>query len=229
MRNAALRHVWLDCTHLEQESFGKHFPTILQKCRERGLDPATQMLPVVPAAHYCCGGIRTDVHGQTSVSHLYAIGESACTGLHGTNRLASNSLPEALVFAARASKHATAGKKSPPFLPGECKTKLTTSKQKKHATAEKKHLQDVMNGISIVTTELELLKAASIVDSLHDRWNRYSDGITADVAELKNMIVVARLIVNASLRQMQNTVSPLKSQTHALAPQFTDELNRLPA
>lgn len=99
MLRGASSHVLLDVTHLEPARLREHFPTIHAHCLTRGLDISRQSIPVVPAAHYSCGGIATDLHGASDVPHLYAIGEVACTGLHGANRMASNSLLECLVFA----------------------------------------------------------------------------------------------------------------------------------
>jgi L-aspartate oxidase len=92
-------HVYLDGTHLGAETWAHRFPTILGSCREHGIDPVTEPIPVVPAAHYASGGVKTDLRGRTSIAGLYACGETACTGVHGANRLASNSLLEGLVFA----------------------------------------------------------------------------------------------------------------------------------
>ncbi|MEQ4538478.1 MAG: L-aspartate oxidase [Billgrantia sp.] len=99
MQRTGSPHVWLDVTHLGEAAIRHHFPTIHAHCLSRGLDITRQPIPVVPAAHYSCGGIATDLDGYSSVPHLYAIGEVACTGLHGANRMASNSLLECLVFA----------------------------------------------------------------------------------------------------------------------------------
>jgi L-aspartate oxidase len=98
---AGTDHVYLDGRHLGRQEWERRFPTILASCREHGIDPVTELIPVVPAAHYVSGGIRTDLFGRTSVPGLYACGEAACTGVHGANRLASNSLLEGLVFAER--------------------------------------------------------------------------------------------------------------------------------
>lgn len=98
-------HVWLDIRHLGKEAIAHHFPTILAHCATRGLDITQQPIPVVPAAHYSCGGVATDDKGATHVANLYAIGETACTGLHGANRMASNSLLECLVYARSCAKH----------------------------------------------------------------------------------------------------------------------------
>jgi L-aspartate oxidase len=101
MKINGTEHVWLDCRHMNLEKFIHHFPNIYEKCKSIGIDVAQQMIPVSPAAHYSCGGIKTDEWGRTSINHLYAAGECASTGLHGANRLASNSLLEAMVFAHR--------------------------------------------------------------------------------------------------------------------------------
>lgn len=104
MKRRGTAHVYLDCRHLEQEAFRSHFYTIYNYCCAIGLDPAVHLLPVVPVAHYQCGGIAVDRHAKTSVKRLYAIGECAHTGLHGSNRLASNSLLEAVVYAHQAAE-----------------------------------------------------------------------------------------------------------------------------
>ncbi|MBR9904711.1 MAG: L-aspartate oxidase [Gammaproteobacteria bacterium] len=99
IQRSSLGHVWLDIRHLGEQAIRHHFPTILAHCASRGIDITQQAIPVVPAAHYSCGGVATNLQGATDVAHLYAIGETACTGLHGANRMASNSLLECLVFA----------------------------------------------------------------------------------------------------------------------------------
>ena len=106
MRRAGVDHVWLDATGISAERLEERFPAILEGCREKGVDARVARIPVVPAAHYMCGGVITDLEGRTTVPGLYACGEVACTGVHGANRLASNSLPEALVFAERAAQSA---------------------------------------------------------------------------------------------------------------------------
>ena len=99
IQRGTLGHVWLDIRHLGEQAIHHHFPTILAHCASRGIDITRQAIPVVPAAHYSCGGVATNLQGATDVANLYAIGETACTGLHGANRMASNSLLECLVFA----------------------------------------------------------------------------------------------------------------------------------
>ncbi|MEU7855775.1 L-aspartate oxidase [Nonomuraea sp. NPDC049141] len=111
MRESGQSHVFLDGRHFGEDRWKTRFPTIYEVCREHGIDPATEPIPVAPAAHYASGGVRTDLHGRTSIEGLYACGEVACTGVHGANRLASNSLLEGLVFAERiaADIHAVRG------------------------------------------------------------------------------------------------------------------------
>ncbi len=105
MKQNGTDHVYLDVTHKDPEETKKHFPNIYEKCLSLGIDITKDMIPVAPAAHYLCGGIKVDLDGQSSIDRLYAIGECSCTGLHGGNRLASNSLIEAVVYADSAAKH----------------------------------------------------------------------------------------------------------------------------
>jgi L-aspartate oxidase len=112
-------HLWLDATGLGREALERDFPTVTAACRQRGIDPVTEPVPVAPGAHYACGGIEADMDGRTSVAGLFAVGEAASTGVHGANRLASNSLSECFVFARRAAADALgqADSERPPAPP----------------------------------------------------------------------------------------------------------------
>src|SRR5690606_11814360 len=130
MKRLGADHVLLDISHRPAEFIKSHFPTIYQRCLEYGYDMTRQPLPVVPAAHYTCGGVLTDLHGRTDIPGLYAIGEVAYTGLHGATRLASNSLLECLVFGATAADHigrALTGPTASPHLPPWDESRVTDS------------------------------------------------------------------------------------------------------
>jgi L-aspartate oxidase len=103
-RAIAARHTWLDCRHLGEDLLEREFPTVMKACRAAGIDPRRDLIPVTPAAHYFIGGVQTDLDGRSSIPRLYAVGECSATGVHGANRLAGNSLAEALVFARRAAR-----------------------------------------------------------------------------------------------------------------------------
>ena len=105
MRETGTEHVWLDARHFDADTWAHHFPTILASCRSHGIDPASELIPVAPACHYASGGVATDLHGRTTLPGLFATGEVACSGVHGANRLASNSLLEGLVFSRRIAAH----------------------------------------------------------------------------------------------------------------------------
>ena len=107
MRKEGTNHVWLSMKTIEPEQLESHFPNIVKHCRDHGYNVPKDMIPVVPAQHYFMGGIKVDLHSKTSMGQLYAIGETACNGVHGKNRLASNSLLESLVFAKRAANEMT--------------------------------------------------------------------------------------------------------------------------
>ncbi len=197
--------VFLDVTHLAPDEIKAHFPTIYARCLSFGIDITTDWIPVVPAAHYSCGGVRTDLQGRTTIDRLYACGETASTGVHGANRLASNSLLEALVFGKRAAKNALAdlGEPSiaeadygtPPALGGAGTTNLAQIDALRH------RLQTVMQKyVGIVRSDARLAKAAAAIQALRVEMDLvFNDSVLSDAGlELRNMIDVAGLIVQSA-------------------------------
>lgn len=200
--------MFLDCRHLDKEAFTAHFPTIYEKCLSIGVDPMKDMIPVVPACHYMCGGIRTDELGRNNIQRLYAVGECTCTGLHGANRLASNSLLEALVFGHRAGLDIVANIDAAPFKSGipDWNASGTTDPQEMVLiTQSTKELKEIMSSyVGIVRTNMRLKRA---MDRLHLLYTETEDlynstTISPQLCELRNLITIAYLITrSASMRR----------------------------
>jgi L-aspartate oxidase len=194
---------------MDAEKFIHHFPNIYEKCKSLGIDVAQHMIPVAPAAHYSCGGIKTDEWGRTSITNLYASGECASTGLHGANRLASNSLLEAMVFSHRSYMDAVDKIKKAEdvqtVLP-EWNAKGTSQpKEMILITQSLKELQQVMSDyVGIVRNDIRLQRAMRRLDLLWEETeNLYrSSSISPQIMELRNMITVGYLITKgASFRK----------------------------
>lgn len=204
MKRTGTEHVYLDCKHMGKEKFIHHFPNIYQKCLSLGIDVMQQMIPVAPAAHYSCGGIKTDEWGRTSIRNLYACGECASTGLHGANRLASNSLLEAMVFAHRC------------FI-DTCKqidqlsliehlpdwNALGTAEPREMIliTQSLKELQQIMSDyVGIVRTDIRLSRAMKRLDLLFEETEQLyrSTKVSPQLCELRNLITVGYLIVKGA-------------------------------
>jgi L-aspartate oxidase len=209
MKIGGTEHVWLDCTHMDIEKFIHHFPNIYEKCKSLGIDVAKNLIPVAPAAHYSCGGIKTDEWGRTSIKHLYAAGECASTGLHGANRLASNSLLEAMVFAHRSYMDAVEKIKllddQQPELPGWDAEGTRQPKEMILITQSLKELQQVMSDyVGIVRNDKRLQRAMRRLDLLWEETEELyrSSSISPQIMELRNMITVGYLITKgASFRK----------------------------
>ena len=201
--------VFLDITHQPREFLEKRFPAIYAKCLECGIDMATQPIPVVPAAHYQCGGVVTAPDGRTELSGLWAVGEVGCTGLHGANRLASNSLLEALVVAHRAAR--AIEKERPPFredfIP-EWRSGLAQDPDELvviyHNWREIRQL--MWDYVGIVRTTKRLQRAASRLRSLNAEVQEYywNYKMTVDLVELRNLVLVASLIVDCALARHES-------------------------
>lgn len=208
MKRTGTEHVWLDCRHFNKEKFIEHFPNIYEKCLSIGIDITKSMIPVAPAAHYSCGGIKTDEWGRSSIKNLYACGECASTGLHGANRLASNSLLEAMVFAHRCFLDVTEKAAAVSFnkqLPDWNATGTTEPREMILITQSLKELQQVMSDyVGIVRNDIRLQRALRRLDLLWEETEQLyeSSTLSPQLLELRNMITVGYLIVKgASFRK----------------------------
>lgn len=208
MKRGGTEHVWLDCRHMDKDRFLEHFPNIYSKCRSIGIDPAHDMIPVAPAAHYSCGGIKVDEWGRSSIHRLYACGECSSTGLHGANRLASNSLLEALVFSHRCYLDGIRQAEAAPFMENvpEWKSEGTTEPDEMILiTQSLKELQLLMTDyVGIVRTYTRLQRATKRLDLLHEEIETLYEktAVSPQLCEVRNLITVGYLIVKeASFRK----------------------------
>jgi L-aspartate oxidase len=202
---------FLDMTHLPKSFLIDHFPNIHATCKEFGIDIAVQPIPIVPAAHYLCGGVVTDLMGRTSIPHLYAIGEVACTGLHGANRLASNSLLEGTVFGRRAALQAvhdlaeasSPTARIPDWNPGDA----LDPEEGVVVTHNWDELRRTMwNYVGIVRTMKRLERARTRIKTLRDEIREYywKYKVTPDLVELRNLADVALLVVECARQRKES-------------------------
>ena len=210
MKQAGVEHVWLDARGIGKRELINGFPTIYAKCLELGINITKDMIPVRPAAHYQCGGIKVDRDGQSSIHHLYAAGECSCTGLHGGNRLASNSLLEAVVYAHNAAMNAvevvnrTSINNAVPDWNAEG---MVLNEEMVLITQTKKELQEIMtNYVGIVRSDLRLQRAFDrlnlIFRETEELYNR--SVLTEPLSELRNLIACAYLIIKQAKARRQN-------------------------
>lgn len=212
MKRGGTEHVYLDCTHMDKEKFIHHFPNIYERCKKIGIDVMEQWIPVAPAAHYSCGGVKTDVMARTSIQNLYACGECASTGLHGANRLASNSLLEAMVFGHRAYIDTIEKVREREELPvtlerwqaqvPDWDAKGTTEPREMILiTQSLKELQQIMSDyVGIVRNDVRLERASRRLDLLHEETEQLYENtrVSPQLCELRNLITVGYLIVKGA-------------------------------
>lgn len=203
MKKAGTDHVYLDVTSLGKEKLVKRFPYVYQKCGEYGIDLAVEPAPVAPSAHYCCGGVLTDIQGRTELPGLYAVGEVACTGLHGANRLASNSLLEAVVFAKRAADAAADEIKSVPEA--GVAAAWGGDHGNEHEPVAISHdwylvRRTMRDFVGIVRSDRRLEMAAERLAAIHRNVDKVLATARAnyDLIELHNIVTVAQLIVSSA-------------------------------
>ncbi len=204
MKRQGTEHVFLDCRHMDAEKFRAHFPNILAKCQSIGIDPATGLIPVAPAAHYCCGGIQTDAMGRTSIRNFYACGECSSTGLHGANRLASNSLLEALVFAHRCTEDAAEAVEKTAWkteVPDWNAGGTRAPKELILITQSLKEVQNIMaDYVGIVRNDVRLERASRRLDLLHEEVESLykTTEVSPQLCELRNLVTIGYLIVKGA-------------------------------
>ena len=210
MKIHGLDHVCLDVTHKDPEETKHHFPNIYAKCLSIGIDITKQYIPVAPCAHYMCGGVKVDLNGESSIHRLYAIGECSCTGLHGGNRLASNSLIEAVVYAEAAAKHTLEEFDKYGFndkVPEWNDEGTMTNEEKVLIAQDVREVCQVMSAyVGIVRSDLRLKRAWTRLDLLYEETEELFKRVkaTRDICELRNMINVGYLITRAAIERKES-------------------------
>ena len=209
MKKRGIDCVYLDISHKSPDFIKSQFPTIYARCLELGIDITKEWIPVVPAAHYSCGGVMTNLSGQTDLAHLYAIGETAYTGLHGANRLASNSLLECLVFGDAVAKYIIHSKiESPNFdLPHWDESRVTDADEEILITHTWNELRRFMwNYVGIVRTNKRLSRALHRIHMLRDEVHEFYTNfkVSHNLIELRNLLQVAELIVESAIARHES-------------------------
>ena len=203
--------VYLDVTHKDPDAIRSHFPNIYEKCRSIGIDITKDWIPVTPAAHYCCGGVKVDLNGETSIKRLYALGETSCTGLHGANRLASNSLIEAVVYADQAAQHTASLLEKVDFQEGIPDWDFEGTQHTEEMLMiiqSKREMQTIMsNYVGIVRSNLSLKRAMHRLEILwqetEELYNKTKPN--RELCELRNMIAIAYLVIKQG-REIKESV-----------------------
>jgi len=209
MKKRGIDCVYLDISHKSPDFIKSHFPTIYARCLELGIDITKEWIPVVPAAHYSCGGVMTNLAGQSDLAHLYAIGETAYTGLHGANRLASNSLLECLVFGEAVAKHILQSKVDTTSfeLPHWDESRVTDADEEILITHTWNELRRFMwNYVGIVRTNKRLSRALHRIHMLRDEVHEFYTNfkVSHNLIELRNLLQVAELIVESAIARHES-------------------------
>ncbi len=210
MKRLGLRHVWLDITHQSKSFVKEHFPTLYARLLELGIDITKDMIPVVPAAHYTCGGVIVDQHSETDIAGLYAIGETSSTGLHGANRMASNSLLECFVYGMSAAKHIQSQIDNAPRFDH---VNPWDASQVEHPDEDVVILQNwdelrtsMWNYVGIVRTTKRLERALHRIEMLKREIEEYYQGykVTKNLIELRNLVLVSEMIVRCAMQRKES-------------------------
>ncbi len=229
MKRLGAECMYLDISHKSAAFITSHFPMIYKKCLEFGFDLTKEPVPVVPAAHYTCGGVMTDLHGQTDIENLYAIGETSFTGLHGANRMASNSLLECLVYSSAAAEDIRArladGVDHPAPPPPWDESQVSDSDDEVVIAHNWEELRRFMwDYVGIVRTDKRLARAHSRIDMLQHEINEYYGNfrVTSDLLELRNLAVCAELIIRSAQMRKES-----RGLHYTLDYPGTDDVNQL--
>ena len=204
MKRLGVDCVYLDISHQSREFLQEHFPTVMSRCAEFGIDIAAEPIPVVPAAHYTCGGVLVDTHGCTDLNGLYTIGEASCTGLHGANRMASNSLLECIVYAESAAQHIAGSLgdwPDPQMTPAWDESQVTNSDEDVVISHNWDELRRFMwDYVGIVRTDKRLERAQHRVQLLQTEIAEYYGNykVSNDLLELRNLAMVADLMIRCA-------------------------------
>ncbi len=210
MKASGEEHVFLDCRHLEKDDLKKSFPNIYKKCKSIGVNISSVMIPVVPAAHYLCGGIKVDINGCSTIRRLYASGETASTGLHGANRLASNSLLEAIVYSNRAAHHSISCYKQFNFrsgIPVWNDEGTTHPEEMVLITQNYKEVQQIFGYyVAIVRSNIRLQRALDRLEIIYEETEKLyiASKLSQKLCELRNMINVGYLIIKGAQQRKES-------------------------
>lgn len=210
IKRLGIRHVWLDITHKPAEFVKEHFPTLYTRLLELGIDITKDMIPVVPAAHYTCGGVVVDEHSQTDISGLYAIGETSYTGLHGANRMASNSLLECFVYGMSAAQHIQSQfnpEVSLPAVPEWDDSQVTDADEDVVILQNWDELRQTMwNYVGIVRTSKRLKRALHRIEMLKREITEYYEDyqVSKNLIELRNLVMVSEMIVRCAMERKES-------------------------
>lgn len=210
IKRLGIRHVWLDITHKPAEFVKEHFPTLYTRLLELGIDITKDMIPVVPAAHYTCGGVVVDEYSQTDISGLYAIGETSYTGLHGANRMASNSLLECFVYGMSAAQHIQSQfnpEVSLPAVPEWDDSQVTDADEDVVILQNWDELRQTMwNYVGIVRTSKRLKRALHRIEMLKREITEYYEDyqVSKNLIELRNLVLVSEMIVRCAMERKES-------------------------
>ena len=210
MKNRGEDHVYLDVTHKNADETRRHFPNIYEKCKSLGIDITRDYIPVAPAAHYLCGGIKVDINACSSIKRLYAVGECSCTGLHGGNRLASNSLIEAVVYADAAAKHSLAHIENYDFrtdVPEWDDEGTSLPEEMVLITQSVKEVGQIMSTyVGIVRSDLRLKRAWTRLDILYEETESLfkRSKVSKEICELRNIINTGYLIMRQAMERKES-------------------------